>query len=242
MKIAVLNYTGTVGKTTIAAHLLAPRLQDARMFAVETINETAASNGLEVEKIRGEAFQALYRELMMTDDAIIDVGASNVEAFLSGLEGFDGAHVEIDLFVVPVTSGSKEKKETGALVIKLTEFGVAPEKIRLIFNRVKHDVEEEFGSLIQFADSDRLCIADPAAAIKENELFDMLASRNISLKSLIHDQTDYRAKLRALGKEGDEATAAHYIDMHVLKSLAVSVNRNLDGVFRALMQEARAHA
>lgn len=41
MKVAVINYCGTVGKTTIAAHLLAPRMEQARIYAIETINETA---------------------------------------------------------------------------------------------------------------------------------------------------------------------------------------------------------
>ena len=39
MKIAVLNYTGTVGKTTVAAHLLAPRMNGAPIIAVESVNE-----------------------------------------------------------------------------------------------------------------------------------------------------------------------------------------------------------
>ncbi len=45
MKVAVLNYTGTVGKTTIAAHLLSPRMNNAPIFAIETINETAEGLG-----------------------------------------------------------------------------------------------------------------------------------------------------------------------------------------------------
>ena len=47
MKVAVINYCGTVGKTTIAAHLLAPRMEQARIYAVETINESAGDLGLE---------------------------------------------------------------------------------------------------------------------------------------------------------------------------------------------------
>ena len=50
MKVAILNYTGTVGKTTIAAHLLSPRMGDAPIFAVETINETAAGLGVDVNR------------------------------------------------------------------------------------------------------------------------------------------------------------------------------------------------
>lgn len=36
-KVAVLNYTGTVGKTTVAAHLLAPRMDNAPIYAIEAL-------------------------------------------------------------------------------------------------------------------------------------------------------------------------------------------------------------
>jgi hypothetical protein len=63
MKVAVLNYTGTVGKTTISAHLLSPRMADAPIFAVETINETAEGLGsVDVEKMAGEKFKALLKK------------------------------------------------------------------------------------------------------------------------------------------------------------------------------------
>ena len=37
MKICVLNFSGNVGKSTIAAHLLQPRL-NAQVFSVESLN------------------------------------------------------------------------------------------------------------------------------------------------------------------------------------------------------------
>ncbi|WP_222704087.1 plasmid stabilization protein [Candidatus Erwinia dacicola] len=53
MKVATLNYTGTVGKTTISSHLLSPRMGNAQEFAVESINETAAGLGMDTEKLNG---------------------------------------------------------------------------------------------------------------------------------------------------------------------------------------------
>ena len=38
MKLAVINYSGNVGKTTVARHLLAPRIPDCQVVAVESIN------------------------------------------------------------------------------------------------------------------------------------------------------------------------------------------------------------
>ena len=35
MKIAVLNYSGNVGKTTVARHLLLPRVLGAQLVSIE---------------------------------------------------------------------------------------------------------------------------------------------------------------------------------------------------------------
>lgn len=236
MKVAVLNYTGTVGKTTIAAHLLSPRMNNAPIFAIETINETAEGLGVDVEKIRGEKFRDLFKKLMLLDDAIIDVGASNVEAFLDGMVKFEDSHLEFDCFIVPVTAGSKEQKETISIIATLADFGIPADKIRVVFNRVEADVTEEFGPILNFAKKQKNCIANPDAAIFENELFDMLSVKKITIGDALADETDYKAKARELGKDGDAKLKTHYSDMHVIKSLAKSVNRNLDAVFAALFE------
>lgn len=38
MKLAVLNFSGNVGKSTVARHLLAPRIPGCPLVAVESIN------------------------------------------------------------------------------------------------------------------------------------------------------------------------------------------------------------
>ena len=42
---------------------------------METINETAGDLGLDIQKMKGDKFGKLYKELM-AENAIIDVGAS----------------------------------------------------------------------------------------------------------------------------------------------------------------------
>jgi MinD-like ATPase involved in chromosome partitioning or flagellar assembly len=231
MKVAVLNYTGTVGKTTIAAHLLAPRMNDAEIFAIESVNQTAEDLGVDVNKMRGDRFRDLFKKLMLLDDAIIDVGASNVEGFLNGMTMFEDSHLEIDRYIVPVTSGTKEQKETISAIDTLAGLGIPPEKIRVVFNRVANEVGEEFPHVLNYAKKEKNCVADPDAAIFENELFDMLALKKITIKAALEDTNDYKAMLRELGKEGDKKLAAHYADMHAIKALSKSVNRHLDAVY-----------
>ncbi|OSK14533.1 hypothetical protein EAMG_05313 [Escherichia coli M056] len=127
MKVAILNYTGTVGKTTVAAHLLSPRM-NAPVFAIESINETAEGLGVDVEKMGGNKFRELFRKIMLEDDAIIDVGASNIEDFMNNMIKFDDSHDEIDYFLIPVTSGTKEQKETILMINSLSEIGIPKEK------------------------------------------------------------------------------------------------------------------
>lgn len=235
MKVAIINYTGTVGKTTIAAHLLSPRLGDAPIYAIETINETAEGLGLEIEKFKGEKFRDLFKKLMLDDTAIIDVGASNVEEFLDGMTRFEDSHAEMDYFIVPVTSGAKEQKESMKMIATLAEFGIPQEKIRVVFNRVMSDVEDEFKPLLTFAKKEKSCIANTDAVIYEHELFDLLAVKKITISAALADETDYKAKAREeKANGGDTKKITYYQDMHTIKLGAKALNRNLDAVYAAL--------
>lgn len=238
MKIVVINYTGTVGKTTIAANLLSPRMSGAAIYAIESINETAANMGLDVEKLRGDKFRELFQKLMLEDQAIIDVGASNVEDFMANLEGFEEAHEEIDYYIVPVTSGTKEQKETLTMIDTLAAMGVPASKIRVVFNRVKRDVEAEFPIITGYhGQSDSFWI-NQRCAIYETELFDALSIKRMSLHALMSDDTDYKALLK--NKEASSSDRNHWADMYGLKLLCNGVNRKLDFVFAELFAEDQA--
>jgi hypothetical protein len=233
MKLAVINYTGTVGKTTVAAHLLAPRLGNAPIIAVESINETAASLGASVEQIKGERFKDLLGKLLVADGLIVDVGASNSEDFLIGMAKFEGAHNEFDHFIVPVTGGTKEQRETVALLQVLAAQGIPAAKIRLLFNRVDTDVTDEFGIVLKHTEKHRTATANPAAAVYENELFDLLAAKKLPLTKLLADPKDYKALLQE-HKQADAKQRAYWADMYSLKALAKGVERNLDAAYAAL--------
>ena len=60
MKVCVLNFSGNVGKSTIAAHLLQPRL-NAQVFSVESLNVDASSDGVEVARLRGKHYNDLLQ-------------------------------------------------------------------------------------------------------------------------------------------------------------------------------------
>ena len=233
MKIAVLNYSGSVGKTMATSHVFAPRIPGAEIIAVESTNESAADLGLDVEQMRGEHFGRLFRKLLIAQAAIVDVGTSNIEDFLAELVKYDQAHLEIDCYVLPVVTSGKAQRETIKTIQALAEIGVPAERIRVLFNRVDADVKDEFAPLFGYAKQASSFRANPEAAIFENEVFDLLANKRTTIKDILADDTDYRQQLRE-ADHTNKKRIAHLSDMHALQSLARTVDRQLDHAFNAL--------
>jgi hypothetical protein len=237
MKIAVLNFSGNVGKTTVAGHLLKARIAGAPIYSIESINTGADADGLDVEKMKGKKFGELIDELMPLDSAIVDVGASNVEDFLKLMQQYAGSHEEFDFFVIPVIKEKKVQADTVNTVRALQKLGIDRKRIRLVFNKVDVDesVPDEFAALFGLAESEKSCVVKVQATIYANEVFERLKSVGKSLGDVTSDDTDYRARLRE-AKDDDEKE--HCVRMVALKRLAVTANKNLDDVYSALFGKA----
>lgn len=66
MKLAVISFSGNVGKSTITRQLLAPRLPGGRVIAVESIN---ADEG-QAQALRGFQLGELQEYLQGVDDVV----------------------------------------------------------------------------------------------------------------------------------------------------------------------------
>ena len=132
MKIAVINFSGNVGKTTIARHLLLPRIDGAELFSVESLN---AADG-EGHAMRGRQFGELQELLQTMDSAVVDIGASNVEELLDLMQKYQGSHEDFDAFVVPTVPALKQQQDTIATLVELARLGVPRSRVRLVFNMV----------------------------------------------------------------------------------------------------------
>jgi hypothetical protein len=95
MKVAVNNFSDNVGKTTIARHLLAPRIAGAEVISIESIN---AEDG-EGSSLRGSQFAELQEYMHTVDNVVVDIGASNVEELLSLMRKYRGSHKDFDFIV-----------------------------------------------------------------------------------------------------------------------------------------------
>ena len=231
-KIAVINFSGNVGKSLASRHLLAPRLGNATVIAVETINADD-NDGMQM---RGNEFGALQENIMSLDSVVVDVGASNVEELVSRMKSYQGSHEDFDFFVVPTVPDAKQERDTISTIEALADdIGVERERIRVLLNRVdpRDSMERMFPMLFKFHASHRGFILREEAAIHENELFGKLANSATTIGDLLDDTTDYKAMIRDAQSPQEKTELARKVSM---RRLAVGVQAQLDDAFAALMR------
>lgn len=230
MKVAVINFSGNVGKSTVAKHMLAPRINNATFISVESINADEGDGN----SMRGKQFGALSEQLMLRDAIIVDVGSSNVEDFFRLMGQYRGSHEDIDLFVVPAVKEAKQIKDTIATISALSSLGVGAKKIRVVFNRVEVDelIEDFFYPLIAYHEDTKSFTLRTKAAIQYSELYQRLRPYNTTITELLLDNTDYKAVLRDAKTEASRTEAAARVSM---RRLAASAQANLDTVFSSVV-------
>lgn len=233
MKVVVINFCGNVGKTTISGQLLKPRMNNAPIFSVESLNVDATSDGIQVERFKGKKFGELIDGIMLAKDAIIDVGASNVEEFIKFMQQYDSSHEEFDYFLIPVLKERKVQVDTVNTIRALSALGIPRSKIRVVFNKVDADesLKEEFSILFDLSHKEDSFTLVPEAIIHSNEVFEKLKVLGKSLGEINSDETNYRAQLREASTEADQNRLLRLI---AIKRLAVTANRNFDEAFNAL--------
>lgn len=231
MKVCVINFSGNVGKTTVAANLLAPRI-GGELYSVESLNQDAAGDGVEVQRLRAQRFGELQMRLLASDAAVVDVGASNVEMFLQQMEQNALSHMDYDCFVVPTVKDRKQTNDTYNTILALRRLGIERERIKIVFNKVgmRDVLEEEFEALFGIAASGEVTLNRQAALI-ENEVFELIKDYDMSLAEIIADTTDHREALR---HETDVQARTLRTKRLIIKRLATSCAQNMDSVFTAL--------
>ena len=227
-KLVVMNFSGNVGKSTVARHLLSPRMNNAVIISVESIN----SDGSQDETVRGRQFGELSEATAILDDVVVDVGASNVEDFLSQMAAYRGSHNDFDYFVIPTVPKSKQMRDTISSIEALREAGVPAEKIRLLFNMVelKESPESLFSALYNYYQSEKSFTINSKALIHVSDLFSKIGTSNI--KDILNDKSDFKT-LAEKAKEIDEKVKLNRL--LGIQRLAAGVNEELDAVFKTLL-------
>lgn len=229
MKIAVINFSGNVGKTTIARHLLRPRMAGAEVIAIESVNSGSA----ETQSLRGRQFAELQAYLQVVDSAVIDIGASNVEDLFVLMKRYRGSHLDFDCFVIPTVPAVKQQKDTMATLVELARLGVPPISLRLVFNMVDHDttVEQAFAPLLDFLKVQPLATARTDCALGQNELYERLKDSDTDIGAIAADTTDFKSLIAAAKTSSEKLALAQRLANHRLAKGALP---ELDACFAAL--------
>lgn len=231
MKIAVINFSGNVGKSTVARHLLAPRIPDAQVLAVETIN----SDGTEDEAVKGKEFGELLEALQLLDAAVVDLGASNVEAVMTIMRLYRKSHEDFDYYVVPVIPEPKQIRDTISTINALAELGVPAKKIRVVFNKVEpgDDPSRVFTGLFNYHEAEKRFSLRPDAILHVNEIYSRLNGKAVDLREILNDPTDYKAKIKEAKTQDEKLSFAQQLSV---QRLAGGVIEEHDAVFKTLLK------
>lgn len=149
MRFFVLNSSGNVGKTTVTRELLYSFLDNPKIIEIETVNSSSEHfKSMNVEKIEDFTnFEEIYLKIIETDNLIVDIGASNLSAFMEKISEFAGVETLFDLFIIPTVAGDKVATDTARTILFLKELGIEDEKIKVIFNNALNI--EEFDILLK---------------------------------------------------------------------------------------------
>jgi len=231
LKVAVINFSGNVGKSTVSKHLLQPRMGDCDIIAVETINSDDQTDG----HVKGKQFGHIIEAMSLMDNVIVDIGASNVETLILQMKQYKGSHEDFDLFIIPTTPIKKQQRDTISTIEALREIGVPAKKIRVLMNMVPVDERPEtvFAGLFAMQEADKSFILNPKAVMHESELYPLIAGKDITIRGAIEDQTDYKALANATPKDNVEEKI-RLNGLLSIKRLASGIVDELDAAFKAL--------
>jgi hypothetical protein len=229
MKVAVINFSGNVGKTTVARHLLMPRIAGAELIAVESLN---ADDG-QGQALRGRQFGELQEYLQTVDSVVVDIGASNVEELLALMHKYRGSHEDFDCFVVPTVAALKQQQDTIATLAELARLGVSASRLKLVFNMVDDGVavEQAFDTLLAFIAEQPIAQANTGCRLGINEIYERVKGIGADLAALARDETDYKALIVQAASTADKLALAQKL---ATRRLARGVVPELDACFAAL--------
>lgn len=194
-KAALFNFSGNVGKTTLA-RIMAAQWPSMKIITLESINE-----GVTGEQMRSDDdFDRVQNALVDHDQLLLDVGASHAEDFILGLEQYTGTAHDIDYYIVPTVPAQKAQVDTLRSVRALAELGIAPEQIKLVFNCVgiRKTAEQEFPAIFAEQAATGAFTIAPDLWLPDTEIFNHLRTAGgFTIQQAFADQTDYKSAIRA---------------------------------------------
>ncbi len=236
MKIAVINFSGNVGKSSIANYLLAPRMK-CSVLSIESINSMQNQDS---RVLRGKEMDELQTELITEENLVVDIGASNVESFVKSIQQYSGGIDEFDMFIVPTVPAKKQQIDTTLTITQLSRLGVNKNSIRVIFNLFDSDngpIERQYKIVHDYYDEHKNFVMSSKAFIPAHGFFEALISDNEdsekkrSMTDVLNDEVNYK---ELISETDDKAAKVDYAKKVGLKRLATGINEELDRLHKVL--------
>lgn len=236
---ALLNFDGTIGKTTIADHQISPRLGSGtprlKKFRIETLN-AGGHEGDGTRVVDSTKLNAIACTFVAArSNMLLDIGSSNVKDVIAGLRKLEGFSDRITHWLVPTTPDLKVHEGTLATVSFLLSLGVDPGTVTVLPNRVNADTfASDFSRLqnVLVRDGIRFC----PIGIKESDVFKLTGNRTIT--QIAEDHTNYDELLSELSDEQiEDGYGEEYAQHIVTRMLALAVNKEMDDAFRWIFRD-----
>ncbi|WP_407216875.1 StbB family protein [Enterobacter hormaechei] len=228
LKIAVVNNSGNVGKSTMCQALLKPRLEGSEIIRVETIN----TDGTNEEKLSAKQYDEIIKRIDDVDCTIIDVGSSNIEQFLVQMNEFKGSHDLIDYFITPVTNQEKQQRDSIATIHSLLDMGIEEDRLKVIFNFAEKDtdIERQFAIFLSDKTCKKIAGKNPAI-VYNNNIFNLLHKSGLKYNDVYNDDRDLRSLIRSAASVEERQELSN---LRAVKMLMNGFNADLDVAFENL--------
>jgi len=234
MKIMILNNSGNVGKSFLSRELFYYNMQNecdnVALIEIETHNSANDKFGIEIIKISGKELNTLFKQLLINNCAVIDVGASNIISLFETLEknNVDNVIEEIDYFVIPVNTKAKIQDDTLKVLLALKNINVSTKKIKIVINAV--DNIKQMNNFIEKAKQIGIDI-DKNLVIPEYEYLNEIEKMSITAYQLANSNKDYKALAKEAYKQGEIEKGDKYADLSLIQGSAKAISNKLKEIF-----------
>lgn len=242
LRVLVASSSGGVGKSTIAESLLLPGLGCKCIYSVEAENGAGSKYAVPVKEFVASEVLDLWREIGTDPDSVIvDLGASDFSNFVGELHEAN-LLANFDYCVLVANANERSELSAASTFETFRNFGFAPEKFRLVLNRVtmpgrvrESVVAAQFPHLDRYAKSHPEFWFKPGCAVPEMEkVFAALREENLSLREALADTTDYVGLNSKCLDNKDVEGADRAIRLSIVTQLARNAQSHFDRAFNAL--------
>ena len=215
MKIAVLNYSGNVGKTSIVNEVLKPNLPDYEVITIDSVNVS----GKEKIVFRGEDADKIFTELLVQENAILDIGSSNLEQYFDSSNENNELLEYIDTFIVPIVPAIKQQNDSIKTIKDLiNKFNIDPQKIFVVGNIIDKSEKSIFEDI--FSILKKLKVNVCQTQIPKHDLYQN--GSNIAKRAA--DETDYLALIEDARSKNDTENLRKFSNKFVVQRRVQRMN------------------